>query len=139
MKQLRNNRSKAVPASAVQLAAAQIVSEQSLLPNSTRERDFAPTPCNGCISELSSDSIHGHQHDYAAAMKSYAAVYENFQSYLEPANILAGHDYDLSTKPVPEHEHLGCLDQEFIEYTTHTDSVSDEDIESCGYLGWLRH
>jgi hypothetical protein len=123
----------------VQLAAAQIVSETGLLPNSTHERDSAPTACNGCVSELSSDAIHGYEHDYAVAMKSYATVYENFQAYLEPANILAAHDYDLSTKPVPEHEHLGCLDQEFIEYATHTDVVSDEDIESCGYLGWLRH
>lgn len=139
MKQLRNQRSKTRSANIAQLAATQMVSESSLLPNSSRERDLAPTACNGCVSELSSDSIHGYQHDYAVAMKSYATVYENFQAYLEPANILAAHDYDLSTKPVPEHQHLGCLDQEFIEYATHTDSVSDEDIESCGYLGWLRH
>jgi hypothetical protein len=139
MKQLRDNRSKITSIVAEQLAAVQMVSESNSLPNSTRGQDFAPTLCSGCISDVSSAAIHGYKHDYAAAMKSYAAVYENFQSYLEPANTLAAHDYNLSTVPVPEHEHLGCIDQEFMECTTRADSVSDEEIESCGYLGWLRH
>jgi hypothetical protein len=139
MKQIRNNRSKSAATIAAQLAATGIVSEQTLLSNGTSTRDFAPTVSSGCISDVSSDAIHGYEHDYAVAMKSYATVYENFQAYLEPANILAAHDYDLSTKPVPEHDHLGCLDQEFMECASNADSISDEDIESCGYLGCLRH
>lgn len=144
MKQLRDAPSGSAPALAAQLAATRMVSEQGALLNGTPGSAVAPTlgstaPANGCISELSSDAIHGYEHDYAAAMKTYATVYENFQAYLEPANILATHDYDLSTRPVEEHEHLGCLDQEFMECATNAESISDEDIEGCGYLGWLRH
>jgi hypothetical protein len=139
MKQIRNSRSKTPVTIAAQLAATRMVSEQSPLPNGTSARDCAPTLSSGCISDLSSAAIHGYEHDYTAAMKNYATVYEDFQAYLEPANILAMHDYDLSLKPVPEHEHLGCLDQEFMECASNTDSISDEDIEGCGYLGWLRH
>jgi hypothetical protein len=144
MKQLRNKSFDPAYTAPAQLAAGLMVSEQGALSNGTPGFEAAPfagsvAACNGCISELSSDDIHGHNHDYAVAMKSYAAVYEKFQSYLEPQNILATHDYDLSTRPVTEHEHLGCLDQEFMECATNADSISDEDIERCGYLGWLRH
>lgn len=144
MKQLRNKPFDSARTTPAQLAVTRMVSERSALSNGTSLREPAPTvgaavACNGCISELSSDEIHGYSHDYAVAMKNYATIYENFQAYLEPADILAAHDYDLSTRPVEEHEHLGCLDQEFMECATNADSISDEDIERCGYLGWLRH
>lgn len=144
MKQLRNGPTESALVAPAHLALAVMVPEQGTLSNGTAARDAAPTAgsvllASGCVSELSSDAIHGYPHDYAVAMKNYAAIYENFQAYLEPANILATHDYDLSTRPVEEHEHLGCLDQEFMECATNTESISDEDIERCGYLGWLRH
>lgn len=144
MKNLRNHPAKPAAAAVSRLAIARTVPERSALSNGTPGLDPAPTLgsvalCNGCVSELSSDAIHGYPHDYAVAMKNYATIYENFQSYLEPANILATHDYDLSLRAVEEHEHLGCLDQEFMECATNADSISDEDIEGCGYLGWLRH
>ncbi len=144
MKQLRNKSFDSARTSPAQLAVTRMVSEASALSNGTPALDGAPTAgsmaaCNGCISELSSNEIHGYSHDYAVAMKNYATIYESFQAYLEPKNILASHDYDLSTRPVEEHEHLGCLDQEFMECATNADSISDEDIEGCGYLGWLRH
>ena len=144
MKQLRNKSFDSTRTASAQQAVSRMVSERSALSNGTPVLDAAPTAgnmaaCNGCISELSSNEIHGYSHDYAVAMKSYATVYENFQAYLEPQNILATHDYDLSTQPVEEHEHLGCLDQEFMECATNADSISDEDIENCGYLGCLRH
>lgn len=144
MKQLRNGQTQSAPVASAHLALATMVPERSAPSNGTTARDGAPTAGNvllasGCVSELSSDAIHGYPHDYAVAMKDYATIYENFQAYLEPANILASHDYDLSTRPVEEHEHLGCLDQEFMECATNIESISDEDIESCGYLGWLRH
>jgi hypothetical protein len=144
MKQLRGKSFDSARTASVALAATRMVPERSALSNGTPGLDAAPTAgsaalCNGCISELSSNDIHGYSHDYAVAMKNYATIYENFQAYLEPANILASHDYDLSTRPVEEHEHLGCLDQEFIECATNVEAISDEDIERCGYLGWLRH
>lgn len=144
MKNLRNHPAKPAATTVSRLAIAPMVPERAALSNGTPGLDPAPTLgnialCNGCVSELSSDAIHGYPHDYAVAMKNYAAIYENFQAYLEPANILATHDYDLSLRAVEEHEHLGCLDQEFMECATNNDSISDEDIEGCGYLGWLRH
>ncbi len=144
MKQLRNKSFDSARNSAAQLAATRMVSERDALSNGTSVLDAAPilgsaAVSNGCISALSSNEIHGYSHDYAVAMKNYATIYENFQAYLEPQNVLASHDYDLSTRPVEEHEHLGCLDQEFMECATNADSISDEDIERCGYLGWLRH
>jgi hypothetical protein len=144
MKQLRNNSIDATHSTPARLVMTGMVSERTAHSNGTLALDGAPaagstTACNGCISELSSKQIHGYSHDYAVAMKNYAAIYESFQAYLEPKNILASHDYDLSTRPVEEHEHLGCLDQEFMECATNADSISDEDIERCGYLGWLRH
>jgi len=139
MKQISNSSPQTTATIAAQLVAARMVPEQVTLLNGTPARDFAPTLSSGCISDVSSDAIHGYEHDYAAAMKSYATVYENFQAYLEPSDILAAHDYDLSAKLVPAHEHLGCLGQEFMNRAGNIESISDEDIESCGYLGWLRH
>jgi hypothetical protein len=144
MKQLCDKPFHSAHTSPAHLAVTRMVSERTAHSNGTSALDRAPTAgnaiaCNGCISELSSYDIHAYSHDYAVAMKNYATIYENFQAYLEPKNILASHDYDLSTRPVEEHEHLGCLDQEFMECATNADSISDEDIERCGYLGWLRH
>lgn len=144
MRQLHDKSFDSAHTTAAHLVATGMVSEQTTLSNGTSTLDGAPnagnaTACNGCISELSSYDIHAYSHDYAVAMKSYATIYESFQAYLEPKNILASHDYDLSTRAVEEHEHLGCLDQEFMECAVNADSISDEDIERCGYLGWLRH
>ena len=93
----------------------------------------------GCISELSSDAIHGCEHDYAAAMKSFAVVYEQYQAYLMPSGQLVAHDYDIAAKPVPAFSHLGCLNAELLESTVPEDDISDDEIEGCGYLGWLHH
>jgi hypothetical protein len=102
------------------------------------EGDFAPDS-RGCISDISSDAIHGCEHDYAAAMKSYGVVYEQYQSYLLPNNQLMPHDYDLAAAPVPAFNHLGCLNEDLLDSTVHSDDVSDDEIEGCGYLGWLHH
>ena len=129
-----------------QLSFAGMVPEQTLLPNSALQLALAPNgfsdhACgsNGCVSEISSDAIHGYEHDYAAAMKSYAVVYEEYQSYLLPAGQAPKHDYDLAAKPVPAFSHLGCLNEDLLESTVQNDAVSDDDIEGCGYMAWLHH
>ncbi len=99
----------------------------------------APSSANGCISELSSDAIHGSAHDYNAAMKNYGVVYENYQSYLLPSEQLVAHDYDLAAKPVPDFSHIGCLNAELLDSTVQHDDVSDDDIENCGYMAWVHH
>ncbi|MFT3928770.1 MAG: hypothetical protein QM709_00620 [Spongiibacteraceae bacterium] len=100
---------------------------------------FAPNSANGCISEVSCDAIHSSEHDYNTAMKSYAVVYENYQSYLMPTEQLVEHDYDMAAKPVPDFSHLGCLNADLLDSTVLTDDVSDDDIENCGYMAWVRH
>lgn len=94
---------------------------------------------NGCISEISSDAIHGSEHDYNAAMKSYAVEYEKYQSYLMPAAQLLTHDYDMAAKPVPDFSHLGCLNADLLDTTVLEDDISDDDIENCGYMAWVHH
>jgi hypothetical protein len=34
---------------------------------------------------------------------------------------------------------LGCLNEELFASTLSEDDVSDDDIEDCGYMGWLHH
>lgn len=99
----------------------------------------APISANGCISEISSNAIHGSAHDYNTAMKSYAVVYENYQSYLMPAEQLVHHDYDLAAKPVPDFSHLGCLNADLLDSTVLENDISDDDIENCGYMAWVHH
>lgn len=111
---------------------------QALHPVGAYQNSAAPVS-GGCISEISSDSIHGCEHDYAAAMKTYGVIYEKYQAYLLPNNQLMPHDYDLAAAPVPAFNHLGCLNEDLLESTVHSDDVSDDEIEGCGYLGWLHH
>ncbi|MDB6062620.1 MAG: hypothetical protein JWM78_2723 [Verrucomicrobiaceae bacterium] len=117
--------------------AAALTTNQ-VLPVGAYSSSAAPTS-SGCISDISSDSIHGCEHDYAAAMKNYGVIYEEYQSYLMPTNQLIAHDYNLGAQPVPAFSHLGCLNQDLLESTVLTDDVSDDEIENCGYLGWLHH
>ena len=109
------------------------------MPPVRAEQSSAALNAGGCISDISSDCIHGCEHDYAAAMKSFGVVYEQYQSYLMPRNQLMPHDYDVAANPVPAFSHLGCLNEELLESTVHSDDISDDDIEDCGYLGWLHH
>lgn len=111
---------------------------QFTLPASAFPSAGAPNSC-GCISDISSDAIHGCSEGYAAAMKNYGVVYEQYQAYLLPENQLQPHNYDLAAVLAPALHHLGCLNDELLELTPHSESVSDDEIESCGYLGWLYH
>jgi hypothetical protein len=119
-------------------SAAGLIAAQLTRPVSAYQSDSAPN-AGGCISEISSDAIHGCDHDYTAAMKNYGDIYGQYQAYLLPDNQLPAHDYDLAAAQVPAFSHLGCLNEELLEATVPSDIVSDDDIESCGYLGWLYH
>lgn len=122
-----------------QLSGMAIVPDWSPLPKSALIDRIAPTSTSGCISELSSDSIHAVERGYASAMKNYAVLYEQFQSYLMPRNALLPHDYELSVKLAALANPLGCLNEELVASTLHEDDISDDDIEGCGYMGWLHH
>lgn len=113
--------------------------DQLPLPNGASTSALAPSVTSGCISELSSDAIHGVEHDYASAMKNYGVVYEEYQSYLMPRSELLPHDYDLSVKLAALASPLGCLNEELVATTLHEDDINDDDIEGCGYMGWLHH
>lgn len=93
----------------------------------------------GCISDISSEAIHGCEHDYAAAMKSFGTVYEQYQSYLLPNGQVMAHDYDLAAKAAAELSGKGFLDESLLQSMAHDDAISDDDIEDCGYMGWLQH
>lgn len=126
------------PHATLRAVPASILTTQPMQPVRA-DQSSAALNAGGCISDISSDSIHGCEHDYAAAMKSFGVVYEQYQSYLMPRNQLMPHDYDVAANPVPAFSHLGCLNAELLESTVHSDDISDDDIEDCGYLGWLHH
>lgn len=129
---------KAHSDSANRIPSAGFAAAQLTLPASAYSLDSAPNS-RGCISDISSDAIHGRDEDYTAAMKNYGAIYEQYQAYLLPDKQLQPHNYDLAAAQVPAFNHLGCLNEDLLESTAPSDIVSDDDIESCGYLGWLYH
>lgn len=118
---------------------AAMLPEQNALPDGALQVLVAPTSFNGCVSEISSDAIHGHEHGYTAAMKHYGVVYEEYQSYLMPIEQSLPHDYDLAAKPIADFSHLGCLNADLLDSTVLADDVSDDDIETCGYMAWVHH
>jgi hypothetical protein len=129
---------KAHSDSAIRTPSAGFAAAQLTRPVSAPQSNSAPNS-GGCISDISSDAIHGCDHDYTAAMKNYGVIYEQYQAYLLPDNQLQPHNYDLAAAQVPAFNHLGCLNEELLEATVHSDVISDDDIENCGYLGWLYH
>lgn len=129
---------KAHSDSAIRTSVTGFAAAQLTLPVSASPIGSAPNAC-GCISDISSDAIHGREQDYTAAMKNYGVIYEQYQAYLLPDNQLQPHNYDLAAAQVPAFNHLGCLNEDLLESTAPSDVVSDDDIESCGYLGWLYH
>jgi hypothetical protein len=128
---------KAISGRAFEAVIAAQAGLQVALPKGSRGGARAPKSFTGCVSEISSCAAHGHA--YADALRDYAAVYEAYQSYLTPKDILSQHDYDSAIRSVDDGRHLGCLNDELLDFALPTDAVSDEEIESCGYLGWLHH
>ncbi len=97
-----------------------------------------PKSLTGCISSISAYAPVDHA--YTDALKNYAEVYEAFQSYLSPLDALPEHDYDQAIamsmlevqRPESEDDMLGFVVPKDI-------PVSEEEIEHCGYMAWLRH
>jgi hypothetical protein len=100
--------------------------------------DTAGHPLTGCVSSLSACAAIDHA--YTDALKSYGEVYTAAQDYLTPADVLSMHDYDRAiamsmpelNRPEAGHDMLGFVAQADI-------PVSEEEIEHCGYMAWLRH
>jgi hypothetical protein len=97
----------------------------------------APKALTGCVSEIS--SCGGAGHDYAAALKNYGAVYEAYQSYLSPDATMPPHDYGRAALEADELVHDASSDDEMAQLALPIEEFSDDEIESCGYLGWLHH
>lgn len=76
------------------------------------------------------------RHAYFHALKDYAVHYAEAQSYLSIDHSQIACDYGSIDKSPNEPDH-GLLgdDGEPVRFT----QVSDEDIDKCGYMGWLRH
>lgn len=139
MAELRSSKDIATAAACLERGVTGIAADLNSLRNSAVPAFVAPTSFNGCVSEISSDAIRNCEHDYAAAMKSYGVVYEEYQSYLMPTDQALVHDYDMAAKPVADFSHLGCLNADLLDSTVQEDAVSDDDIESCGYMAWVHH
>jgi hypothetical protein len=99
--------------------------------------DFAaPKSFTGCVSALSSCAALDHA--YTDALKNYGEIYEQFQAYLSPLDTLTERDYDrVIAMSVPENAHFGCLNDDMVELILAAADITDDEIESCGYLGWL--
>lgn len=109
-----------------------------MLEDEAAEDFAAPKSFTGCVSALSSCAAVDHA--YTDALKSYGEIYEQFQAYLSPLDSLTAHDYDRAiAMSMPENAHFGCLNDDMVELLATTDKISDDEIESCGYLGWLHH
>lgn len=96
--------------------------------------NVSPSALTGCISGVS--VVRPHRHAYFHALKDYAVHYADAQAYLAVDHSLVACDYGSIDKASHELDH-GLLgdDGEPVRYT----QVSDEDIDKCGYMGWLRH
>lgn len=85
---------------------------------------------SGCLSEISVPLLL--DEEYFAALKNFADIYSDYQAYLfqavphtvECVADVGVDDYGLHDSVDADHA---------------TASVSDDEIEGCGYLGWLRH
>ena len=88
----------------------------------------------GCVSNES--MVEQLQHAYFDALKDYAVHYAQAQSYLVEEGAPVVHDYTLTERMLAEPDH-SMLEDEM--ETEQAPLVSDEDIDACGYLGWLRH
>lgn len=84
---------------------------------------------SGCLSELSIPIML--DDEYFAALKIFSETYADYQAYLlqaEPHPIECGTGVGIDDYAL--HDPLANPTMA---------NISDDEIESCGYLGWLRH
>ncbi len=100
----------------------------------SKELTRSTVALTGCISKLS--VVERHEHAYFDALKDYAVHYAEAQAYLADAESPIVHDYAAIDNCVSEPDR-GLLDDdgELVRFVL----ISDDDIDNCGYLGWLRH
>lgn len=96
----------------------------------------APKAFTGCVSEIS--SCQRLDHSYADALKQYGAVYEAAQAYLTPGEVVV-HDYAGCAQGEQDAQGAQVAAQLELLQQDASPSVSDDEVERCGYLGWLRH
>lgn len=88
----------------------------------------------GCVSKLSALELH--QHAYFDALREYAKVYEATQAYLAGDGSGIAHDYAAFDGDSSELDHGLLSDNgEAVAFV----QISDDEIDICGYMGWLRH
>lgn len=94
----------------------------------------SPAILTGCISKLS--VVERREHAYFDALKDYSIHYAKAQAYLADDEWQIAHDYTLIDNSLSEPDHGLLGDDGEPMMLAH---VSDDDIDSCGYMGWLRH
>lgn len=88
----------------------------------------------GCVSKLS--IVEPREHAYFDALKDYAFRYAAAQAYLADTQSQIAHDYT-SIGDAPSEPDHGLLDDDG--EPAMFAQISDDDIDNCGYMGWLRH
>ena len=94
----------------------------------------SPKVLTGCISSVS--FIEEHDHSFLDALKEYAVHYAETQSYLADDEWQIVHDYTLIGESLNEPDNLLLGDDG---EPAMPSQISDDDIDRCGYMGWLRH
>ncbi len=100
----------------------------------SRRVSRSPNALTGCISNLS--VIAEPDREFIDALREYAVNYAETHSYVSDDELRIAHDYTLIGELLnePENPLLGD-DGEPAKYA----QISDDDIDRCGYMGWLRH
>jgi len=90
-------------------------------------------PTSGCLSELSIPIPR--EHDYFDAVKAFTETYSDYQAYLAqlPLRNPSENATGIGIDDYAPHDSL-ALDSD-----VNSGAISDDEIERCGYLGWLRH
>ncbi len=121
-------------------ACAGLAAEQlRALLKRTQGNEAAPKAFTGCVSDISACRQIDIDGDYAVALKAYSAVYEAAQAYLQPGEHAVEHDYGLCAEGEQDGHGAHVAAQLQATERERVVNVSDEEVERCGYLGWLRH
>ena len=92
-----------------------------------------PRALTGCVSALS--ICRCHSTTYRDALKSYGELCS--AAVHTPTGSTIPHDYEALGTPLAPGDVGGCLTPELAESLVRAAAIDDDDIEFCGYLGWL--